>query len=94
MLDAATLAAAAAESIAALASHYAVVNGAVRVPVIFDPNGGLLLGIEANSPTVRFAAADWPAPEQGDVLDIGDVRYVLTGKREGVGDYIGILQKQ
>lgn len=88
MLDAATLAADAASAIDALASHYAVINGARRVPVIFDARYVDALGVGTVGPAIRVAEFDWDNPAQGDTVDIEGLpdRYtVTTPETDGAG---------
>lgn len=88
MLDAATLAADAVAAVDALASHMAVINGALRIPVIYDARYVDVLGVGTVGPAIRVAASDWPDPAQGDTVDIEGVaaRYsVANVEPDGTG---------
>jgi hypothetical protein len=97
MLDAATLAADAATAIEELASHRAVINGAARIPVIFDARYVHALDVGTVGPAIRVAASDWPDPAQGDVVDIDGInaRYTVANpETDGTGTILIRLHKQ
>lgn len=97
MLDAATLAADAAEMVTALADRWIVVNGAARVRALYRRDVITPLGIETGRPNVTVAAADYPGtPAHGDVIDdtYDGARYAVREVQpDGHGLYTLILEK-
>lgn len=96
MLSSATLAADARSAVDAMASHYAIINSALRIPVIWDARYVDALGVGTVGPAIRFASLDWPDPAQGDVVDVeGEpARYsVTTIEPDGTGTIVCRLHR-
>ncbi len=57
----------------------AVVNGALRIPVLFqDQPLDAFSSATSTTPTVNFASALWPAAARGDVFEIDGVRWAAV----------------
>jgi len=54
----------------------AVVNGAVRFPVLFEEDPAVAFNVVASTgPMARFSTALWPDAARGDIFDIDGVRW-------------------
>jgi hypothetical protein len=57
----------------------AVVNGSMRIPVLFlDPAQDAFGVASAPAPVVKFATGLWPQAARGDVLEIDPARWAVV----------------
>lgn len=93
MLSRAEIELGAQESVEALSTDLACVNGTQRINVMFDMEYIDPFGVESSSPAVTFVTSLWAA-EHGDTLDIGAERFTVTNVRpDGAGITVVSLKK-
>lgn len=83
-------------AVAALADREVVIDGASRVPAMFDARFVDALGIESAGPVVRISALDAVHVTHGSTVDMDDgTRYLVRGMQpDGAGVTALVLEKQ